>query len=325
MNWWTNFGCKLTGWSSVVLSQSSEASKCQLNKYTSAMLILILIWGVTGFCFAQRYVGLPLWACCLASLLFITIVVMVERQIILTSEKTFKIIAFRVMIALTMAVIGSTIIDQTMFGKDIDKQMAVNIEEEVKLITSQRVGVIDEKLNTLHWEIDSIDKVNAQLQSDINAHPLLEQKMITNSQQKILMPDGHIKTVNNPSITTTQIINPKQATLESNNETLADLRKQEQEWTLKKQNVEDEVRKECEDNVGLLQELEAMWTIITTHRIAGAFYLVFFLLLMSLELFVVVSKVLDKECDYEVAIKRGRDVRVCQLANAFSKYYVQSA
>ena len=63
MNWWIKFGCMLTGWSSGVLSQCSEASKCQLSKYTSALLILILIWGVTGFCFAQRYIGLPTWAC----------------------------------------------------------------------------------------------------------------------------------------------------------------------------------------------------------------------------------------------------------------------
>ena len=56
MNWWVKFGCKLTGWSSEVLAQCSEASRSQLSKYTSALIILILIWGVTGFCFAQRYI-----------------------------------------------------------------------------------------------------------------------------------------------------------------------------------------------------------------------------------------------------------------------------
>lgn len=93
MNWWIKFGCKLTGWSSSVLSQCSEASKCKLSKYTSALLILILIWGVTGFCFAQRYIGLPTWACGFVSLFFITIVIMIERQIILTSERTFSMLA----------------------------------------------------------------------------------------------------------------------------------------------------------------------------------------------------------------------------------------
>ena len=100
MNWWSIFGCKLTGWSSEVLSQCSEASRCQLSKYTSALMILILIWSVTGFCFAQRYIGLPIWGCCLVSLFFITIVVMIERQIILTTEKSFLMLAFRAIIAL---------------------------------------------------------------------------------------------------------------------------------------------------------------------------------------------------------------------------------
>ena len=34
----------------------------------------------------------------------------------------------------------------------------------------------------------------------------------------------------------------------------------------------------------LPDELDAMWTIITTRKLAGAFYRVFFVLLMSLEL-----------------------------------------
>ena len=319
MNWWIKLGCKLTGWSSEVLSQCSEASRSQLNKYTSALLILILIWGVTGFCFAQRYIGLPAWACGIVSLFFITIVVMIERQIILTSEKNFRMVAFRAIIAFIMAIVGSTIFDQTMFGRDIDKQMTNTIEVQVSELTSQRVRIIDEKLTALHMEIDSIDGINAALQAEINANPFVIQKSVTNSQSKLVMPDGQIKTVNNPSVTTNQVANPKQGILEANNKTVERLREQEQIWTEKKQNVEEDVRKECRANVGFLEELEAMWTIVTTRKLAGAFYLVFFVLLMSLELFVVVSKTTDKECDYDAAIKGAQRVRMAQFANVYNK------
>ena len=324
MNWWTKIGCMLTGWSSNVLRQCSEASKCQLSKYTSALLILILIWGVTGFCFAQRYIGLPWWGCCFVSLFFITIVIMIERQIILTSEKTFSMVAFRAIIALIMAVIGSTIFDQTMFGKDIDKQMANTIEIQVADLTKQRVGIIDKKLASLRMEIDSIDQLNAELQADINANPFITQKSVTNSQSKLVV-NGQIKTVNNPSVTTTQVVNPKQAILEGNNKMVAGLREQEQTWTQKKQTVEEDTRKECKASVGFLEELEAMWTIITTRKLAGAFYVVFFVLLMSLELFVVVSKLVDKECDYEAAIKGAQRVRIAQFSNAFNSVRVRPA
>lgn len=325
MNWWIKLGCKLTGWSSEVLSQCSEASRCQLNKYTSALLILILIWGVTGFCFAQRYIGLPVWACGFVSLFFITIVVMIERQIILANSKSMIMLASRVVIALIMAIIGSTIFDQTMFGKDIDKQMTNTIEVQVADLTNQRVRIIDEKLAALHIEIDSIDRLNAMLQADINAHPFVTQTSVTNSQSKILMPDGSLATVNNPSKTTSQVANPKQSILEANNNTVKGLREQEQNWTQKKQNVEEDVRKECKESVGFLEELEAMWTIITTRPLAGVFYAVFFVLLMSLEMFVVISKIYDNECDYEVAIKGAQKVRIVQFASVYNRIKDKSA
>lgn len=315
---WTKIGCLLTGWSKEVISQCSEASRCQLSKYTSAILILILIWGVTGFCFAQRYIGLPVWGCAIVSSFFITIVIMIERQILLTMEKSIKLLAFRAVIAFVMAIVGSTIFDQTMFGKDIDKQMAQNIEVQTGELTQQRVSIIDAKLAALRFEKDSINAVNAVLQADINNNPFVIQKSVTTSQQKIVV-DGEIRTVTNPSVTTNQVANPKQSILEANNQKLMKLTEQEEAWSQKKQTVEEDVRTECKASVGFLEELEAMWTIITTRPLAGGFYLVFFFLLMSLELFVVVSKTIDKECDYDAALKGMQKVRVAQFNKAFSR------
>ena len=318
MNWWSTFGCKLTGWSSEVLAQCSAASRCQLSKYTSALMILILIWSVTGFCFAQRYIGLPVWGCCLVSLFFITIVIMIERQIILTTEKSLSMLAFRAVIALVMAIVGSTIFDQTMFGKDIDKQMANTIEVQVAELTTQRVHTIDEKLAALKTESDSITAINSLLQEDVNKNPFIIQTSRTSASNKVLMPNGSFKTVSNPSVTKSEVPNPKLTQIETNNKKLDQISEQEQKWTEKKQTMEEDVRKECKESVGFLEELEAMWSIITNRPLAGAFYLVFFFLLMSLELFVVVSKTVDKECDYEAAIKGAQKIRISQFNKAFN-------
>ena len=319
MNWWIKFGCILTGWSSAVLAQCSEASRSHLSKYTSALLILILIWGVTGFCFAQRYIGLPWWGCVMISIFFITIVIMIERQIILTIGKSISMVLFRAAIAFVMAIIGSTIFDQTLFGKDIDKQMANTIEIQVEELTKKRVRIIDEKIASLRMEIDSLDQVNSLLQADVNAHPFIIQKSVTNTTSKVVTPEGEIKTFVNPSVTSAQVANPKQAIIEANNDRLKNLRKDENQWSEKKQTVEEDVRQECKASVGFLEELEAMWDIITTRKLAGAFYLIFFTFLMSLELFVVVSKLVDKECDYEVAIKGAQRVRIAQFGNAYNR------
>lgn len=301
-----------------MLAQCSEASKSQLSKYTSALLILMIIWSITGFLFAQRYVGLPVWGCLLVSLVFVTIVVMIERQIILAINPTKKLALFRLFIAIIMAIVGSTVFDQTMFGKDIDKQLADNIEIQTASLTQKRVGVIDAKLNALQNEKSVLDNENAQMQKDVNSHPWVIQKSVTNSQQTVVVGEK-MKTVNNPSVTTNQIANPKIETIKENNEKIKLLNDQEKEWSQKKLTVEENTRAECKANVGFLEELEAMVSIITNRWVAGAFYIIFFLLLMSLELFVVTSKMGDKECDYEMAIKGAERVRIAQLNSAFER------
>ena len=318
MNWWIKLGCKLTGWNASVLSQCSEASKLQLSKYTSALLILMIVWSIIGFCFAQRYIGLPLWGCALVAMVFVTIVVMIERQILLAIHPTKMLATFRLVIAIVMAIVGSTIFDQTMFGKDINKQMADTIELQTATLTQKRVGIIDGKLTAINAEKDSLDKLNAILQANINANPWIIQRSITNSQEKLVV-DGRIKTVNNPSVTTKQVANPKQDVVNANNEKIKQLVEQEKEWSKKKLTVEEDTRKECKANVGFLEELEAMVSIITNRWVARAFYVIFFLLLMSLELFVVISKMGDNECDYEMAIKGAERVRMAQFNTAFGR------
>ena len=321
MNWWIKLGCKLTGWSSSVLSQCSEASKTQLSKYTSALLILMIVWSITGFCFAQRYIGLPIWGCILVSLVFVTIVVMIERQILLALHPTKKLAAFRLVIAIIMAIVGSSIFDQTMFGKDIDKQMADTIELQTADLTQKRVSNIDSKLMAFQIEKDSLNKVNSELQADVNAHPWIIQKSVTNSQDRLVV-NGKIKVVNNPSVTTNQVANPKQMVIAANNEKIKQIVLQENDLNKKRLTVEEDTRKECQANVGFLEELEAMVSIVTTRTVAGIFYVIFFLLLMSLELFVVTSKMGDEECDYELAIKGAERVKMAQFNSAFSKVSV---
>ena len=321
MNWWIKLGCKLTGWSSSVLSQCSEASKTQLSKYTSALLILMIAWSITGFCFAQRYIGLPIWGCILVSLVFVTIVVMIERQILLALHPTKKLATFRLVIAIIMAIVGSSIFDQTMFGKDIDKQMADTIELQTVDLTQKRVSNIDSKLMAFQIEKDSLNKVNSELQADVNAHPWIIQKSVTNSQDRLVV-NGKIKVVNNPSVTTNQVANPKQIVIAANNEKIKQIVLQENDLNKKRLTVEEDTRKECQANVGFLEELEAMVSIVTTRTVAGIFYVIFFLLLMSLELFVVTSKMGDEECDYELAIKGAERVKMAQFNSAFSKVSV---
>ena len=196
--------------------------------------------------------------------------------------------------------------------------MANTIEQQTALLSQKRLRVIDNKLSAINAEKDSLNRLNSMLQADINANPWIVQRSVTYSQERLVV-NGEIRTVNNPSVTTNQVANPKQDVVKANDGKIKQLVEQEKEWAKRKLTVEDDTRKECNANVGFLEELEAMVSIITDRWVAGTFYCVFFVLLMSLELFVVVSKIGDMECDYEIAIKGAERVRMTQFNTAFGR------
>ena len=104
----------------------------------------------------------------------------------------------------------------------------------------------------------------------MNAHPWIIQKSVTNSQDRLVV-NGKIKVVNNPSVTTNQVANPKQIAIAANNEKIKQIVLQENDLNKKKLTVEEDTRKECQANVGFLEELEAMVSIVTTELLLVSF------------------------------------------------------
>ena len=81
-------GCFLIGWNPILLKQCGEASRRTLRRYISAIIILSVIWGAIGFCFAERYMGVSsLWQQLAVSSVFVIMILCIERFIILTVGK----------------------------------------------------------------------------------------------------------------------------------------------------------------------------------------------------------------------------------------------
>lgn len=313
MKWWIKLGCFLTGWNSKILSQCSEASYKHLKKYTAALLILIILWGFTGFCFAQRYVGAPLYGCILSALIFVIIVIQIERQIILTVGTNRWGACFRIFIAVIMSILGSAILDQIIFGDDIKKKMVEINDRLVQEQLPMRLNVIDARLNELQTEIDSLDRVNMILNEEIakNPNPKVTSTSTTYRQEK--QEDGSYKRIPETTVTTVPMPNPRIKQVETNNSNLDKLRKQQEEFTEKKLSVENDLRKELSSNTGFLEELRAMIEIISTRLEALIFYIIIFSFLISLELFVVTSKLGDKKCDYDMIVEHQLDIKKAAL------------
>lgn len=118
-DWWIKLGCFLTGWNYDILKNCTEASRKKLKKYTSAILILIIIWSFVGFSFAQNYLQAGTIKSVCIAVIFVIIVIQIERQIILNMGKNGWSNTARIIIAIIMALLGSVILDQIIFKDDI--------------------------------------------------------------------------------------------------------------------------------------------------------------------------------------------------------------
>jgi len=302
-NWWFKIGCFLTGWNAKILDSCTEASRKQLKKYSSAILILIILWSFIGYSFADRYVRAPWWGSLITALIFVIIVIQIERQIILTVGKNHALATFRLVIAFIMAVIGSAILDQIIFKEDIEKKMIEIVDRQVNEQLPNRLTIINTKLQEFQSEIDSLDRKNLELYSEISKSPTIETVATISAPMTIRKPDGTDTIVFRTTISKNPILNPKAKEAEINNQHLDILRKQKEEFTQRKMDAETILREELKSKQGFLEELNAIIEILIQRPVALIFYLVLFVFLMSLELFVVASKIGDKKCDYDLIVE----------------------
>ena len=312
-NWWIKFGCLLTGWNFGILQSCTEASRKQLKKYTSALIILIILWGLIGYLFAKNYVDAPWWGCAITAVVMIIIVLQIERQIILTVGNNKGLAVFRFIIAFIMAIIGSAILDQIIFKDDIEKKMIEIVDRQVNEQLPNRLTVINTKLIELQMEVDSLDRKNIELYNEISRRPTIETVSTTTAPMTIKKPNGTDSIVYRTTVSKNPISNPKMKESEMNNQHLEKLRIQQEDYTQRKMDAENSLREDLKSKQGFLEELYAIFEIVKERVIALIFYLILFLFLMSLELFVVFSKIGDKKTDYDLMVEHQLEQKIKTL------------
>jgi uncharacterized pyridoxamine 5'-phosphate oxidase family protein len=306
-NWWIKFGCLLTGWNYNILQSCTEASYKQLKKYTSAILILIILWAFVGYSFADRYIQTGMWGSIAIAVIFVLIIIQIERQIILNVGYNKFASIFRMVIAVIMAVLGSTILDQIIFKDDIEKKMIEIVDRQVKDQLPARLSVINGKLAELQVEIDSLDHKNIDLYQQISKNPTINTVSTSVTSVPIRNDDGSITNKNQRTVSNTPIANPKIKEADLNNNNLIQLRKQHEEYSQRKLKAEESLRAELKSKKGFLEELNAMLEILKESTVALIFYVILLAFLISLELFVLLSKSDKNRSDYDLVMEHQLD------------------
>jgi hypothetical protein len=326
MNWWLRFGCFLTGFSYKVLENCSEVSKKAVKKYTSALLIIMVVWGFIGYMFSNRYIGLSSEYAMFGAVIMIFMIVQIERQIILTIGKNPWAKFFRSVLAIIMAILGSLIVDQILFQDDIKLQQDTYLQVKVD-------EIVKGKEKSVKAQIENIDSSIVLLDENIHSLNLRYEKkpMVRNTettQEKIVVKNiGGFDSISIGGLPvmkwiTTGVNNRPVPNPIVNEISMKNIQRTEKLNRIKELNNElIQIRKKVEENIkpGFLIELEIMWDLLKSSYLILFVYLLWLIFFLCIELFILISKSKDGETDYEVIVKHNMEMILYDL-----KKYKQS-
>ncbi|MGZ3813590.1 MAG: DUF4407 domain-containing protein [Mucilaginibacter sp.] len=320
-NRWVQFGCFLTGYKYEILKGCSEVSHRAVKRYTAALVIVCILWAFIGYSFVNKYLKADGYFSMVGAVLFVLIILQVERQIILSDSKQTAKYWIRGFIAFIMAIIGSIIIDQIIFREDIKHKELFELNAQVDSIMPAK----ETELKRQSVEIDSsIHRKEAErenLLNELSRNPFIQ---VVNRQNDAIPISNTVIDSNKNAITKTSLVrktayivssvqNPKMSMLGAIDQQIKDLQaiKVTQENRIVK--LRDEVERDVKANSGFLYELKLMFHILLDSYPALFVWLMWFLLLLGIEIFIMVNKIAHTETDYDVSIQHHMELQKRKL------------
>jgi hypothetical protein len=309
---WLKFGCFLSGHNYQILSECSEASKRDQKKITSALIIISIIWATVGYIFAIKYLGGNITAGIIGSIFLTIIIIQIERQIILTKSIGWKIMASRFLLGLIVAMIGATVVDQYIFKQDIEKIKKDNIDLRIK----NRI-ISDQVFNTKQTSrFDSIINTNS-----IRLNSLLNQLKKTPPMTTVVTKRDE----NGKPVEFASQPNPQFQFLQSQ---ITTLQQENNNWAIQKNNSANNLNStinqkkdaSIKEDDGFLDELELMVDFLINYKkygksypVALAFYTLWLLFFLLIELSILILKSSNESNDYEKIVEYQQKIREQRL------------
>lgn len=309
-NRYLRFCCFLTGLSFPLIRNSSEQSVKNAKKYTGALLIIMLVWFFIGYCFATRYLHMGAVGGVVGGLLMSFIILQIERIIILSHHISWGGKAFRILLGVVMAFLGAMIMDQFTFKDDIEHRRVQVLDERVK----DAIKTSEQDIRIQVMEIDSM--INAtnlrynEVSEEINAKPYFTVALTESSVARDA--EGN-KTGTTTNVKREAIPNPRTGELEKLNEQIKSLTERRFDVLNTISSLKEKKEDELKKATGFLDELILLKEVISLSWVGIFVYCLFLFFFLSLELFILVMKLSDKESDYDKLIDHQVAVRIKML------------
>jgi TM2 domain-containing membrane protein YozV len=320
-NIWIRFGCFLTGYNYSIIRSSSEVAAKSVKKYTAAIVIVCILWFFIGFTFAHRYLQSGITGSVVAGILSVIIIVQIERQIVLSIHPSRWLLFFRSCLALMMAILGAVIIDQILLEKDIELEKVSYVSERVDSILPSKTFELKRQIAELDTTIRDKEAEKRDYIAEVSKQPTIT--FTTSQTQSIPMPVKHQTPsgrdttiiVQKPLITINKnsIPNPKAALIAATDSAIAEMWKQRAGKQKELLNIKPSLEKEMKEKTGFLDELKVMYRLISNSAVALAFWLLWILFFLFIEMLVLFSKMGDKSSDYEKTVLHHMNLQLRRL------------
>ncbi|HLT87590.1 MAG TPA: DUF4407 domain-containing protein [Sphingobacterium sp.] len=309
-DWWLKFGCFLTGFNYNLVKNSSEQSAKNVKKYTSAMLLIVLVWFFIGYSFATRYLHLATWGGLFGGLLMSFVVIQIERIIILSTRVSTWSSLFRILLALVMSILGAFIMDQITFKDDIELRKAQVMDERVKIAVKQSEEDIQKQIQDLDTMIAAANSRYETVSEDLKKNPVI----ITSYTNRSVTRDSEGKEVNSTQSTNKSVMeNPKKLEMEQLHKQIETLQNKKFALAASITSIKERKEQELKASTGFLDELTLLHDVVTSSSIGLFVYLLFLFFFLAIELFVLVMKLTDSDSDYDKLLRHQTDIRVQML------------
>jgi len=307
---WLKISCFFTGFNYQIVKNSSEAAAKMVKKNMSALIIISILWAFIGFNFTSRYLHGNTFTSLIVALVMVVVVIQIERQILLNVTSSKGAITFRTIIGVIMAFIGSIIIDQIIFKDDIEQGRMATVQQRVNQILPMKTSELKEQIAQIANAIEKKEEERNQILAELGKKPTISTPTSVGKYEKD--STGKMVMVGR-EVTYQSLPNPKASLIPQIDNQLAQLRS---ELTKKEEmllNIRSEIENEMQAKTGFLDELTALYRIVTSSVVSILVWVLFFFFFASMELFILVNKISDKHTDYEDIVLHQMDIRRKQL------------
>jgi len=276
---------KITADDHNMLINDTPASRKKVVLLANALFVPVLLWFFSAFAIAIRLFETSIFNGLIVGLIAAVFIFIIDRSILMSNGNKF-ITAFRIVMGLCIATIGSIMVDECIFHDDINQKFEANKENSIQAIKDS----INAKYSMPLANLEAIQSQKAETWNNGIQDAKNETDGKGGSNQRGVGKIAAVK-LNLASLQQADYVQAK-----NNTDSLL----QEKNQAL--QRAEYKINSSY-GKAMLLHRIEALFELVLSNKIVALIYFIFTIFIWCLEFLVILFKINSAETNYEKKIR----------------------